>query len=162
MNTDFYKAPLHIERTGTISIKDSTLILRAGLSKAEFLSSDLWNHVKSTREYELENGVGYSCLVLLSDRVFENVHLRLAFENDRLGSVSFGWGPRITTSEWTEERIQIEVERYRAFLNEQLGPIREFPCDFPWGSVYAAKDDKAGAPKAVIRYAGFEFRRRKD
>ena len=60
--------------------------------------------------------------------------------------------------EWTNEWIESEVERYRAFMVQQLGPIASFPHVFQWGLVYAARDDKAGAPLMGIRYNGFEFR----
>src|SRR5215469_16631464 len=97
----FVNAPIHIvKQTGSIQVKGSNLILRAALPESKFVDSDLYLQIKSQRDYELENGRGQSFLISCHDSVFDNVHLRLAFGNDILGSVAFGWGPQVTTPEW--------------------------------------------------------------
>lgn len=155
----FDKAPLSVERnTGAIHVKDSMLVLRSGMKRSEFLTSDLYAHTQSARYFPLQNGLGHSFAVSFRDAVFENVHLRLSFENDRLGCVDFGWGPHVPVPGWTHERVQADVARYRAFLIEELGSIDSFPFEFEWGTVYAARDEKAGTPAAGIRYRGFDFR----
>jgi hypothetical protein len=156
---DFGQAPLRIERdTGAIHVKGSSLILGAKMQKSEFLKSDLYAYTQSARIYELQNGSGHCFLLSYHDPVFENVHFRLSFENDSLGSVGFAWGPHVSIPEWTEARVQADVRRYRAFLISQLGPIATFPHEFSWGRVYAAKDQKSGTPATGIRYARFQFR----
>jgi len=156
----FDRAPLHIlEHSGAIHIKGSDLMLPAAMPKLEFLDSDLYQHTQSAGYCPLHNCTGHGFLVSFHDAVFENVYLRLSFENDRLGIVDFGWGPHITTPEWTEARIQADVARYRTFLMQELGPIESFPHDFPWGKVYAAKDAKAGTPATGIRYTALSFAR---
>lgn len=47
---------------------------------------------------------------------FGGVYLRLYFEGDRLGRVDFGWGPKVPISDWTKQRVQADVDRYRRFL----------------------------------------------
>jgi hypothetical protein len=156
---DFDKAPFSIQKlTGAIHIKNSVLVLRPAMFQSEFLDSDLHEHTTSARYFPLEGGIGHRFLISFRDSVFEKVHLRLSFENERLGCVDFSWGPQVSTPEWTEERIQADVARYRTFLIQEQGPISGFPCEFLWGTVYAAKDEKAGAPATGIRYKGFEFR----
>ena len=133
-------------------------MLRSGMPKTELLDSDLYRHTTSAKHFALKDGQGHSFLISFRDPAFENVHLWLNFENDRLGRMDFGWGPKVSIAEWTEERVQADVARYRDFLVKQLGPINSFPCEFSWGRVYAGKDPKAGAPAMGIRYKGFEFR----
>ena len=87
----FDKAPLCIVRHGgAIHIKGSALVLRAAMPKPEFVDSDLYHHTHSASHYPLQNGTGHTFLISFLDAVFHNVHLRLSFENDRLGWVNFG------------------------------------------------------------------------
>ena len=152
---EFQDAPFAIERaTGAIHVRNSRLVLRRALPKMDFLESDLYGCVSKSRLFPLANGVGQAFTVSWQDPEFKRVYLWLAFENDRLGWVNFGWGPPITTAEWTAERIESEVVRYRDFMTQQLGSIRTFP----WGTAHAGRDDKAGAPTMGVRYDGFDFR----
>lgn len=125
--------------------------------KSEFLDSDLYRHTSSARNFPLQNGLGHCFLISFLDPIFENVHLQLFFENDRLGRVDFTWGPKVPVPDWTNEGVQADVARYRSFLNQQLGIIKSFPHELSWGRVYATKDDKSATPLGV-RYKGFEFR----
>ncbi|PYV68030.1 MAG: hypothetical protein DMG97_25840, partial [Acidobacteria bacterium] len=86
------------------------------MPKPEFVDSDLYHHTHSASHYPLQNGTGHTFLISFLDAVFDNVHLRLSFENDRLGWVNFAWGPRVTPPEWTKARVQADVDRYRSFL----------------------------------------------
>ncbi len=150
----FDSAPFAIDtQTGEVHIKDFALVLRSGMSKSEFLDSKLYSRTQKASLYPLANGLGHRFLTVWNDAAFEQVYLRLDFENDRLGWIDFGWGPKITTTEWTKERVESDVQRYRAFMIAQLGSLGEFT----WGRAYAVRDDKAGAPIMGIRYRGFEF-----
>jgi hypothetical protein len=155
----FENAPISVHRkSGAIRIKGSTLVLGPGMPQSNFLESDLYQHTTSARYFSLENGLGHWFLVSFRDSLFENVHLRLSFENQLLGRVDFAWGPQVSAQEWTRERVQADVARYRTFLIHELGSIRTFPCELPWGTVYAARDENAGTPATGVRYKGFEFR----
>ena len=156
---EYNDAPFMIEpQTGALHVKGSNLVLRRAMPKAEFLDSDLYRHTKKSRLFELDGGSGQAFLVAFHDPIFENVYLQLNFENDQLGNIDFGWSRQITAPEWTRELVDAEISRYRTFLIQQLGSITNFPKEFRWGKVYAARDDKAGAPALGIRYRGFEFR----
>ena len=153
------RAPFSIDRhMGSVRVKGSSAVLRSGMPKTELLDSDLYRHTTSAKHFALRDGQGHSFLISFRDPAFENVHLWLNFENDRLGRIDFGWGPKVSAAEWTEERVQADVARYQNFLTRELGSVNSFPCEFSWGRVYAGKDPKAGAPAVGIRYKGFEFR----
>lgn len=138
--------------TGSVAIKGSALILRPALEKATFLDSDLYARTTKSNRYLPRDGSGHSFLVQFTDPVFENVYMWLDFVNDSLRAIDFGWGPMITTAEWTQERIGLEVTRYRNFMLQELG-INRVPYEFPWGTAYAARDDKAGAPAMGLAYS---------
>lgn len=122
----FDEAPLMLDRrTGAIYLKSSSLVLQPGMLKSEFLDSDLYRHTSSARYFSLQNDLGHWFLISFLDPIFENVHLQLFFENDRLGRVDFGWGPEVPVPDWTNERVQADVARYRSFLNQQPGHYQE-------------------------------------
>ncbi len=158
----FSTAPFSIDNdTGAIRIKGATLILRPALLEADLLESDLLRHTESKRSWGSPGWCWDRFLIRFCDPIFENVHLRLDFENGHLGRVSLGWGPQVAPSEWTEERIQDDVDRYRLFLIQEFGAIKVFPYKLSWGTVYAAKDDKSGTAVMGVWYSGFEFRARR-
>lgn len=159
--TRFKEAPFFIDKaTGNIRVKSSTFVIRGAMPKSDFLNSDLYERVVSGRTWARDHKIGHVILVSFRDPQFENVSLRLFFEDDRLSQIDLYWGPKITTPEWTKERVLADVERYRSFLIEELGPVDKFPYATPWGRVYAAEDQKAGAPRMGIRYGDSGSRKR--
>jgi hypothetical protein len=155
VNHHFSSAPFSIDReSGSIHVKGSSLALEAAMPKTSFLESDLYRRTTTARWFLLETGVGHCFSLYFHDSQFEHVYLELTFENDKLAKVTFSWGPRVTTAEWTEERVQADVARYHTFMVHELGSATEFS----WGKAWAVKDGKAGAPTTGIRYKGFALR----
>lgn len=159
--TPFKDAPFSIEKaTGDIRVKSSTFVIRRAMPKTDFLDSDLYQHVVSDKTWTRDRKLGHLFLVSFRDPQFENVSLRFFFEDDRLDQIDLYWGPKVTIPEWTKERVKADVERYRSFLVAELGSIETFPHVTPWGRVYAAEDQKAGAPRMGIRYGDSGSRKR--
>lgn len=152
----FAAAPIALDReSGAIRVKGSTVVLHSAMPKESFLASDLYRHTKKARYVQLDAGQGYAFELLIDDPQFFRIWLWLVFENDRLAKVTFGWGPPITTAEWTKERVAVEVARYRQFLIDELGAG---PGEYPWGKAWAVEDPKTGTPSTGVRYHGFELR----
>lgn len=157
----FKDAPFAIDRaTGEVRVKGSKFVIRRAMPKSDFLNSDLSQHVVSDRTWARDHKAGHEFLVSFRDPQFQNVSLRLFFEDDRLNQIDLYWGPKITIPEWTKERVKADVERHRSFLIAELGPIEKFPYVTPWGTVYATEDQKAGAPRMGIRYGDSDRRKK--
>jgi len=168
----FASAPIALDReSGAIRVKGSSLVLHCAMPKELFLSSDLYPHTKKARYLEMDSGQGYAFDVVFDDPQFSRIYLWLVFENDRLAKVQFGWGPPITTAQWTNEHVEAEVARYRQFLVDELGTgpgesgssaSAAFAVagvtEFPWGKAWAVKDPKSGAPSTGVRYDAFKLR----
>jgi len=153
-NHQFASAPFSIDRaSGSIRVKGSCLALQAAIPKTTFLESDLYGRTTNARYFPLQTGSGHSFQINFHDPDFEHVYLHLIFENHKLAKVTFGWGPRVTTGEWTEERIRADLVRYRAFMVQELGSTGEFA----WGKAWAAKDEKAGTPTVGIAIRASPF-----
>jgi hypothetical protein len=125
---------------------DGGVRLEPSTTRSAFLLSALAEKAASKQEWA---PAWFSCS-LVAPMGNESWRLFLTFEAERLHDIRLALTTEATWESWSESAELAMQAKYSGWLDETLGSTRR---DFPWGSVGAVFDRRAGSSWISVRYA---------